>query len=75
MVSTPEEQSFENIVLSFYEDLLEIHRTSSYPSSMNQFRRGKLRRDGIVDVEKGQSRDRVILTDNACNLLRKYKIL
>ncbi len=75
MESTPEEQSFENIVLSFYEDLLEIHKTGSYPSSMKQIRRRKLRRDGIVDVEKGQERDRVYLTDNACNVLRKNKIL
>ena len=75
MGSTPEEQSFENIVLSFYEDLLKIHETGSYPSLMKQFRRRKLRRDGIVDVEKGQNRDRVYLTDNACNILRIYKIL
>ena len=62
-------------MLSFYEDLLEIHMTGSYPSSMKQFRRTKLRRDGIVDVEKGQKRDRVYLTAKTCNILREYKII
>ena len=64
-----------NFVLSFYEDLLEIHMTGSYPGSLTQFRRLKLRRDGIVDVEKGQNRDLVYLTAKTCNILREYKIL
>ena len=75
MVSTLEEQSFENFVLFFYDELLEIYNSGSYPNSMKQFRRRKLRRDGVVDVEKGQNRDRVYLTENTCNILRKYKIL
>ena len=75
MVSILEELSFENFVISFYEELLGIHKTGSYPSSMNQRRRLKLRRDGIVDVEKGQKRDRVFLTAKTCNILREYKML
>ena len=75
LVSSLEETSFENFVLNFYDELLEIYRSGSYPDSMKQYRRVKLRRDGIIDIEKGQKRDRIFLTDKTCKVLKKYKIL
>lgn len=75
LVSSLEETSFENFVLNFYDELLQIYRTGSYPDSMKQYRRVKLRRDGIIDIEKGQKTDRIFLTDKTCRILKKYKIL
>ncbi|MHA2394505.1 MAG: hypothetical protein ACXAEX_21440 [Promethearchaeota archaeon] len=63
-----EETSFENVVLSFYKELLDIHRTDRYPDSMTHGFRRKLRTDGFVEVEKGQMVDKVFLTPKACNV-------
>ena len=68
-----EEKSFENFVLTYYDELLEIYWTGAYPESMKRYRRLKLRRDGIIDLEKGHTVDFVYLTDKTCKVLKKYK--
>ena len=57
-----EAKSFENFIWINSEDLLYIHNIEQYPEKMTHWLRSKLRTDNIVTIQKGQKRDKVILT-------------
>ena len=70
-----EAKSFENFIWINSEDLIYIHNIEQYPENMTHWLRSKLRTDNIVTIQKGQKRDKVILTQEAIQVLKKFKIL
>jgi PAS domain S-box-containing protein len=70
-----EAKSFENFIWINSDDLLYIYNTGQYPEKMTHWLRSKLRTDNIVTIQKGQKHDEVILTQEAIQVLKKFKIL
>ena len=64
-----EEISFENLVYYYKNELEETHRTGNFPEGMTKYIRQKLRKYGILNVDKGQKNDLVYLTEKTLSIL------
>jgi hypothetical protein len=68
-----EDISFKNLVNYYREELEEINHTGAYPTTMKKHIRTKLRRYGLLGVEKGHKSDLIYLTDKTIESLTQTR--